>query len=866
MKSVIVKRSTIYLVWVIPIIAIIVSGIMLFNEYAKMGETVVIIFKDAQGFKQDETPIKYKGIHIGMVKDIEVDPKDLNKFVITAKIKKSFSKYLTEGARFWKVSPKLKPTEFTGLSTLFSGTYIEFSPATNDPEKLSKLKKKRKFNGFQEEPKTNVTYFKLISEDGSLIEGAPVLFKNFLVGNITKRSLKGKKVEYVISIDNRFANLVKVNSNFWKISPVDIKASFPDFQLKVNNTLNFFFGGIQFDSPDNSPSVCSLNKNSKEFQVCNGKGFYLFPSKSDTEFSLKTIKLVLKNAHKIQSSLKIVYYKGEVAGKVVNAEYDVETDTKYLYVRMKKKYSEFLAYKCLFWIQKPSLENLNIPSIIKGTHIEFAFYNEKSEPKDTYILHHSKPFGKVVRIKLKSEHSAGLSAGDYIFYGKTIIGEITSVSLKENSEYYSAVLYSEYASLLKGKPVFYKKSGFEGSLSSEGLTLKVSPLKQLLLGGVGLLKCECKNSLEKNTYPLFKSRRDAERYIYLNKDGAKFILYAETLKGIYEGMGIYYNGMKIGKVYRVDFDREKNIFKLYSFVEKRFKPLLNQNSLFYKASGIDVKIGLDAVEVKTENLISLLKGAIILKTGKKSSSSNPLKEYKLLSESEFQAKNFVKAVLISDYAYGLKKSSQVRYRGVIVGKVSGLDIENEKVKIHLLIDKKYSYLLTSSTKFYIEKEKFSAGEIKNASASIFGSFIKIAYFPSDKKKSEFVVAGVNPSDTVYLKGLRIILLTDDAETLQKGSPIVFKGVEIGQIESISLSEEKRVKIIGFIKEKFRDLITENSVFEKIKPLSFKVGFVYAKMDFKSLSAMVKGGISLVNVGKGKGVNDFYTFELKEEKK
>ena len=138
MKPIIIKRSTIYLIWVIPIIAIIISGIMLFNEYAKMGESVVIIFKDARGFKQDETPIKYKGILIGTVKDIEVDPNDLTKFVVTAKIKRSFVKYLTEGARFWKVSPKLKPTEFTGLSTIFSGTYIEFSPATSDPQKLAK--------------------------------------------------------------------------------------------------------------------------------------------------------------------------------------------------------------------------------------------------------------------------------------------------------------------------------------------------------------------------------------------------------------------------------------------------------------------------------------------------------------------------------------------------------------------------------------------------------------------------------------------------------------------------------------------------------------------------------------------------------
>ncbi len=861
MKPIIVKRSTIYLIWVIPIIAIIISGIMLFNEYAKMGESVVIIFNDARGFKQDETPIKYKGILIGVVKNIEVDPDDLDKFVITAKIKKSFVKYLTEGARFWKVSPKLKPTEFTGLSTIFSGTYIEFSPATSDPQKLSKLETKRKFYGFEEEPKTNVTYFKLYSEDGSLIEGAPVLFKNFIVGNITKKSLNGKNVEYVISINNEFAHLVKVNSHFWKIAPVDIKASLSDLQLRVNNALNFFFGGIQFDSPGDSTAICSLDKDSKEFQICNKKGFYLFPSKGDTEYSLKKIKLILKDAHKIQSSLKFVYYKGDMAGKVVASDYLVEDDVKYLYVRMKRKYANFLSYKSVFWIEKPSLENFNIQSVIKGAHIEFSFYNKKDTPKDLYILYHSRPYDNVRKIVLKSSSGVGLRVGDYVFYGRTIIGEIISEQLRNGEEGYSAIIYGDYKHLLKSNPVFYKKSGFEGNVSLDGAYFNVSPLKEFLLGGVALLKGNKQRRDYPDIFPLFKTKKEAEEYIYLNNDGLKLVLYSESLKGIYEKMPIYFNGMKIGKVYRVDFNEKKDKFILKAFIEEKFKKLVTEHSLFYLSSGMDVKVGLGEFEIKTENLLSLVKGAIVLKNNGKPG-LEPKKEYRLFTIDELERENYQKAVLVADRAYGLKKGSAVFYKGVVVGKVKSIEIEKGNVLITILIDNRYSFLLSSTSKFYIEKTKVSAGEVKNISSTILGSVVKIAYFKPGDKKERFKLEGVNPSDTVYLKGFRIVVVADKVTTFQVGSPVLNRGVKIGEIENISFSDNfNSVKLTLFIKDEFKTLVRDNSRFFEIKPLSVKAGFIYAKVDFKSFSALVKGGIELINNGNGKPVEEWHKFTL-----
>ncbi len=857
MKPLIKKRSTIYLIWVIPVIAIILSAIMLFNEYSKMGETVTIIFKDARGFKQDETPIKYRGILIGVVKDIAVDPYNLDRFVITARIKKSFAKYLTEGARFWKVSPKLKPTEFTGLSTLFSGTYIEFSPASKDPLKLETLKKQRKFNGYEEEPKTNVTYFKLFSEDGSLIEGAPVLFKNFIVGNIARKSLEGKEVRYIISIDNRFSNLVKVNSHFWKISPLDIKASLPDLKIRVNNALNFFFGGIEFDSPDNSTPVCELTNSSTKRAICNNKGFYLYSSKSEIEYSRKVIKLVLNRAHLVQSPLKLVYYKGEVAGKVINSTYNVEKDTRVFYVRMKTRYQKYLKYRSVFWIERLSFKNPSLFSILRGTHIEFAFYNEKGGKGDTYKLHHLKPFKNALNIILDSRMVHALYPGELIFYGNNVVGEVREVLSVNNAERYRAVIYDRYRYLFKKDAVFYKKKSIKVNLSPEGIDVDVPSLKSILLEGLEFITLDRKPS-KHLLFPVFSNRKQAQDYMFETGNGLKTKIITGDIEGIYRGMKIYYKGLPIGKVFQIDYPG-KGRFVLKVFIEKRYSSLINTSTVFYRASGIDVHIGIKGIDIKTGPLSSLLRGCILIKSNLKSN-SKPLKKYKLFSKKELEEEKYVQGFLSMKKAYGIKENSPVVYLGVVVGKVKCVKIKKDLVKLTVYIAKNYSYLLTDRARFYLKTPVIRVGEVKNLS-SIMSPYLEVACERGGKPVRNLKLAGVNPVDSVFKMGLRIYLITDEIKTIEEGAPVMCRGVKIGDIEEIRLSKDGKCVILkAFIEDKFRHLITEHSVFVEVKPAEMKFGFLYAKVNLKSVSSMIKGGVEVI-VRDGRTIKSGAKFKL-----
>src|SRR5436190_24125328 len=71
-----VKRSRwrFPVVWVVPAIAAIVAGYLVYGRLQQLGPKITIRFKDGSGLKTGQTPIKYRGVEIGGVTAVEFSP------------------------------------------------------------------------------------------------------------------------------------------------------------------------------------------------------------------------------------------------------------------------------------------------------------------------------------------------------------------------------------------------------------------------------------------------------------------------------------------------------------------------------------------------------------------------------------------------------------------------------------------------------------------------------------------------------------------------------------------------------------------------------------------------------------------------
>ena len=245
------KRSfwrNLSLVWLVPILALIVSLGIAWQTYAERGVTVEISFLNASGVRPGETTIRYRDVVIGAVEDVRFTS-DLARVLVTASIDRDLADTLPEDAQFWVVQPEVSARGITGLSTVLSGVYIEasFTPQADGEA--------RTFVGMDSAPLAREgqqgTRITLRTRDANRIsEGAPILFHGIEVGHIEapRLILSGDSVVFDAFIMAPHDRRLTTATRFWDTSGFTVSLGTGGLSLNVGNLAALVTGGIAFDT------------------------------------------------------------------------------------------------------------------------------------------------------------------------------------------------------------------------------------------------------------------------------------------------------------------------------------------------------------------------------------------------------------------------------------------------------------------------------------------------------------------------------------------------------------------------------------------------------------------------------------------
>ncbi len=113
--------------WLLPIIAMLIAGWLLWTSFQERGTTISINFQTADGIVPGRTPIRYQGVEVGTVQGINLSD-DYSKIQIKASIKSDMRDALRENTQFWLVTPKASLAGVSGLDALVGGNYIGMMP------------------------------------------------------------------------------------------------------------------------------------------------------------------------------------------------------------------------------------------------------------------------------------------------------------------------------------------------------------------------------------------------------------------------------------------------------------------------------------------------------------------------------------------------------------------------------------------------------------------------------------------------------------------------------------------------------------------------------------------------------------------
>jgi paraquat-inducible protein B len=305
-------------IWLIPIVALLISLWLAYQYFAQLGPEITIEFESSAGLKAKQSQIKFRDVTIGTVKKISL--KDGNKgVIITARINKDAQRLINENAKFWIVKPKIDKTGITGLETLVSGSYIELYSTHGGTLKEN-------FIGLEEpfldEKNIKGKYFKLNAPNSYDIEqGSLVYCRNVEVGEVKHVNLSenGDMVEFGIFIKDPYEKFINTQTQFFYMSNFKIDLSKSRLDMSLASSTQIIYGGIAFSTP---------SKQLHQYPMEDNYIFPLFSSEGEAAtkrigYNTKDIKTFQmrfsQNLAKLEISAPIKFSDFQI-GNVVNIE------------------------------------------------------------------------------------------------------------------------------------------------------------------------------------------------------------------------------------------------------------------------------------------------------------------------------------------------------------------------------------------------------------------------------------------------------------------------------------------------------------------------------------------------------------------
>ncbi len=236
------------LYWVVPVAAAALAGWFVYEEIFKTGPTIQITFEDAGGLEAGKSEVKYRGVKVGSVEEVELT-KDHRRARVKVSLESSGESVAREGTKFWIVEPRIRLAEVRGLGTIVGGDYIAVDPGEGKPQ--------RKFIGHSQPPapaseEGGLRIVLLAENAGSVKEHTPVLYRGITVGEVRRFELGplSQDVKIYVDIKKGYESLVTMKSKFWNAGGINLSLGLSGLDISAQSARTLIGGGIAFATPD----------------------------------------------------------------------------------------------------------------------------------------------------------------------------------------------------------------------------------------------------------------------------------------------------------------------------------------------------------------------------------------------------------------------------------------------------------------------------------------------------------------------------------------------------------------------------------------------------------------------------------------
>lgn len=854
-------------VWLLPFLALLISGWLVFKSYQDAGILIEVQFDTAEGLEAGVTRIMYRGLPTGMVKSLQLN-EDLKSVTALIEMEKEAAEVLREGTRFWLVKPQISLSGVKGLETLFSGYYVEIQPGQGEPTS--------RFTADNEPPpplKDKQGLYLTLQADSaqSIQRGAAVFYRQIEVGEVIDFGLAGRadQIQIELFIDPAYSHLISNNTRFWNASGISLKADLSGLDLRFGSLAAIIAGGISFYTPPDDDSGLDP-----------GKRFPLYPDFEAAEDGIAVYVSFPARTALVEGTR--VVSEGIQIGRVqqLNLSSDLSSLDARLLIDPRAK--PLLRSGSQFWLPEPeiSLNKLQkIGDLIRGTAIELQ--PGPGTPQFEFTALNTPPARRPglpgFDFQLEASQLGSVSYGAPILYRQIPVGEVRGYELSEDTErvIIHATVRAKYAGLIKHNSRFWEQSGINVKAGVDGVQLNSASLSTIIDGGISFFTPDTRDQRsvpENHRFQLFRSFDGASkqgRLLYKENAGKLPVrVHATKLGSLTVGSPVLYKQLPVGEVSHYALNPQQDGVVIHLLIDKAYRHLVTDQSRFWNSSGIDASLSRQGIKIHSESLQSLMRGGIAFANLRPDGKPARSRALFTLHDSEIRALQQGPDIHVTFPAGpDITPGARVKYKGLEMGEVIDVQLQGTQgaVKAHIALNQAGTLLARQGTRFWIAAPRFNLSGIDYPETLLIGNHIE-ALPGQGQPAHRFTGLLEQPAD-LPLPGLNIILETPQLGAIDRNSHIYFRGMPVGHVVGFELSPNSQtVQLYANIKPRYARLVTPDSQFWNISGIDAEFGlFSGVKVETTNLESFVQGGIAFSTPNLSKpAVSAGYRYPLSEK--
>lgn len=816
--------------WLLPFIALLIGGWLAWTTWQERGDTVTIDFTSASGIVAGRTPVRFQGVDVGMVESISLDD-NLRKIIVKVSIKRDMQDALRENTQFWLVTPKASLAGVSGLDALVGGNYIGMMPGDGEPQ--------NHFTALDTQPKYRLDNGELLihlraPDLGSLNNGSLVYYRKIPVGHVydyeIDRSRQGVAID--VLIDRRFASLVKNNSRFWNVSGVKADVSFSGAKVELESLAALVNGAIAFDSPNEGK------------QAKTDDTFELYQDLAHSKRGVN-ITLTLPDGNGLHAGTTRLMYKGLEVGSLtkltLNPDDSVTGD-----MVIDPGVVDLMRTGTRITLEQPkiSLNNPSISSLLTGVTLELN--PGEGEPQDhfTVLPGSQSPLQQpdVLPLKLTAAESYGIDVGQPVILHGVQVGQVTQRTLSEKGVTFMIAIDPQYRALVQGNSKFVVNSRLDVKVGIDGVEMLGASPAEWLSGGIRILpgsKGEMKAS-----YPLFANLEKAQENSLTPVPTTTLTLTATSLPDIQADSVVLYRKFEVGKIVSVR-PLEDN-FEIGVHIKPEYRHLLTSGSVFWAEGGAKVQLNGSGLSVQAVPLSRALKGAISFDNLKGAGEGIAKNGKRILFASETAARAVGSQILLRTYDAGkLSVGMPIRYLGINIGQVDSMDLDASRKQVvarAVLYPEYVTKFAKAGSRFSVVTPQISAAGVENLD-TIIQPYINVDPGQGGGQRV-FELQAATISDSRYADGLSVVVEVPEAGSLNIGTPVLFRGIEVGIVTGMRLGDlSDRVLVSLRISTRYQHLVRDSSVFWLASGYTLDFGLTGGVVKTGTFNQFIRGGIA-----------------------